>query len=117
MQRTSRINETMKREIGNIVLMEIKDPRVKLVTITAVNVSKDLQHARVYFSVLGNSQQTSEAQAGLDSARGYIRKLIGARVRMRYTPEIEFIYDETIEYSDRIERTLEDLKNESKKNS
>ena len=111
MSRIERINETMKREIGSLLLKEIHDPRLKFVTITGVDVSKDLQHAKVFYSVLGRDQE--EAGEALDKARGYVRKLVGQRVIMRYTPEIDFIYDKSIEYSDRIEQALRDIKHPS----
>ncbi len=113
MGRMEKINEAMRREIGQIVHREIKDPRLEFVTITHVEVTKDLQHAKVYFSVLGDHEQAERAEQGLESARGFVRKLVGQRVRMRYTPELEFLFDESIEYSARIEAALEDIKNES----
>ena len=117
MSRMDRINQTIKREVSLIVHSEVKDPRLQFVTIHHVDVSRDLQHARVYFSVLGNSTEAVKAEEGLNSARGFIRKLVGQRVRMRYTPEIEFIFDKTIEYSARIEETLEDIRNEPNRSS
>ena len=107
MSRIERINEMMRREIGVMLLEEIRDPRLKFVTITSVDVSKDLQHAKVFYSVLGNDHQA--AGEALEKARGFVRKLVGQRVIMRYTPEIDFVYDKTIEYSDRIEQTLQEI--------
>ncbi|MCB9757616.1 MAG: 30S ribosome-binding factor RbfA [Candidatus Omnitrophica bacterium] len=108
MDRTKRINEMIKREIGVILLTEIRDPRLKFVTVTGVEVSKDLQHAKVFYSYLGSDRDgVSEA---LEKARGFVRLLVGQRVIMRYTPDIQFYYDKSIEYSDRIEQTLENIK-------
>ena len=112
MARIDRVNQTMKREVADVIRKEVKDPRLGFVTITHVDVSRDLQHAKVYFSVLGNDQQSQEVQKGLDSAKGYIRRLIGQRVRMRYTPELNFIQDRSIEQSFHIEETLERFKGE-----
>ncbi len=117
MGRIEKVNQSIKREIGNIVLMEMKDPRLEFVTITHVEVSKDLQHSKVYFSVLGTNVQVKKAQEALDNARGFIRKLIGERIRMRYTPEFQFIFDKSIEYGARIETTLEEINNELRKNT
>ena len=114
MARIEKINHAIKKEISNIVLFEIKDPRLKLVTITHVEVSRDLQHAKVYFSFLGNTKETKEAQEGLDSARGFIRRLVGQRIRMRYTPQIDFIFDKSIAYGIQIEQAIEKVKNELK---
>ena len=109
MERIERINAMIKREISVMIQGEIKDPRLAFVTITTVKVSKDLSHARVNFSVLGTEDQVKQAQAGLDSARGYIRRLIGQRVRIRHIPEVEFFHDKSIEYSARIEEALNEI--------
>ena len=114
--RMEKVNAQIKREIGTMILMgEINDPRLKFVTITYAQVSKDLRYARVGFSVLNNNpQEVKDVQQGLNSARGYVRKLIGERIKMRFTPEINFIYDRSLEYSDQINRTLEEIKRENK---
>ena len=112
MARIEKINAQVKREISSMLLLgDIKDPRLKFVTITEADVTKDLRQARVKFSVLDTSAKNIErVQEGLDSARGIVRRLIGERVRMRYTPEINFIYDRTLEFSDKIDRTLAEIK-------
>lgn len=108
MDRTKRINEMIKREIGGILLTEIRDPRLKFVTVTGVEVSKDLQHAKVFYSYLGSDRD--EVGQALEKARGFVRLLVGQRVIMRYTPDIQFYYDKSIEYSDRVEQALENIK-------
>ncbi len=112
MVRMEKVNQQIKREIGNMIQYgEINDPRLTFVTITYVECSKDLQHARVGFSVLSNDRkEIQNVQEGLSSARGFVRKLIGQRVRLRYTPEIVFIHDDSLAYSSRIDQTLEDIK-------
>lgn len=110
--RIDKVNEFIKREISNIVLFELQDPRLKIVTITGVEMSPDLRYAKASFSVLGTKKQVAEATEGLASAKGMIRKLIGQRINMRYTPEIQFVYDHSLEYSARIEETLQEIKNE-----
>ncbi len=111
MGRIDRVNQAVKEEVSVIIHRELKDPRLGFVTITEVKVSRDLQHAKVYFSVLGDEEKIKQAQEGFNSARGFIRKLIGQRVRMRYTPEIDFIYDKSIQYGAQIERALGRIKN------
>ena len=110
--RIDKVNELMKREISNMILMgEIKDPRLSFVTITQVEVSKDLRHARVSFSVLTNNpKEIKSVQDGLDSARGHVRKLVGQRIRIRFTPEVYFVHDRSLEYSDLVDRTLTEIK-------
>ena len=108
--RIDKVNQALRKEIGTIVQFELKDPRLEFVTITYVEVTRDLQHARVYFSVLGDAKRIHTAQQGLESARGFIRRIVGQRIQMRYTPEIEFSFDETMARGLRIEGTLDDIK-------
>ena len=116
MARMEKVNQQIKREIGNMIQYgEISDPRLTFVTITYVDCSKDLQHARVGFSVLSNNRkEIQKVQEGLSSARGFVRKLIGQRVRLRYTPEIIFIHDDTLAYSSMIDQTLDEIKKSQK---
>ena len=111
MARIEKINELIKREIGNMILFDIKDPRIKFVTIQSVDTSKDLQHARVRFSIL--SDQLADIQSaieGLNSSRGYIRKLIAGRVDMRYIPEIQFIHDKGVLHAAQVDAALKEIK-------
>jgi ribosome-binding factor A len=112
--RMDKLNQLIKRLIGEMILLgEVHDPRVRLVTITYADVSKDLSVAHVGFSVLSDVPATiNDVQAGLDSARGRIRKLLGERVSIRKTPEIRFVYDDSIASSVRMDRTLEELRQE-----
>ncbi len=116
MVRMEKVNQQIKKEIGIMIQYgEIKDPRLTFVTITYVDCSKDLRYARVGFSVLStNRKEIQKVQEGLSSARGFVRKLIGERVRLRYTPEIVFIHDNSLEYSSKIDQTLEEIKNTRK---
>jgi len=89
----------------------LNDPRVAFVTIMGVEVSKDLQRARVRFSTLSEDpEDIKDAAEGLDSCRGYIRKLISQRVVMRATPEFLFIYDKSVHHAERINQVLEEIK-------
>ncbi len=116
MGRIERINELVKREISDIIRMELQDPRVQLVTITHVDVSPDLHYARVSFSVLDGAQDVQNTLNGLNRARGLIRKMLGQRIKTRYTPEIEFIHDKSVEYSTFIEEKLKEIHNEPDQN-
>jgi len=117
MGRIDRVNELIKREISQIIREELQDPRIQFVTITNVEVSGDLRYARVSFSVLNSGQEAQKTLNGLNRARGLIRKLLGQRVTMRYTPEIEFIHDKSAEYSAFIEEKLKEIHNESQQYS
>ena len=112
MPRIEKVNEAIKRELGNMIHMgHLSDPRVRFVTIMDVEVSKDLQHARVKFSTLSvDPKDIKDAAEGLDSCRGYIRKLISERVVMRYTPQFKFVYDRSMHYADQVDKALEEIK-------
>ena len=115
MGRMERINNQVKREIGKIIQRELGDPRLQFVTITEADVSRDLHNARIRFSVLGETSAVQAAKKGLESARGMIRKLLGKSMNMRHTPELFFIYDQSIEMSARIEETLKEIHDEHEK--
>jgi len=108
--RASRVGEQMKKELGEIISRKIKDPRVGFVTVTDVEVTGDLQQATVYISVLGSDQEKEDTLKGLVKASGFIRSEIGQRIRLRKTPEISFEFDESIEYGNKIEKLLKDIK-------
>ncbi|GAA5415148.1 ribosome-binding factor A [Paraliobacillus ryukyuensis] len=107
--RANRVAEQMKKELGDIISRKIKDPRVGFVTITDVEVTGDLQQAKVFISVLGEDKQKQETLVGLAKAKGFIRSEIGSRIRLRKTPELFFEFDEAIEKGNRIEHILRDL--------
>ena len=114
-ERMERVNQSLKEEISNILQFELQDPRLEFVSITHVATSRNLQHAKVYFSVLGDEKKARIAQEGLNSATGFIRRIIGKRIRLRYTPEIVFVLDKSIEYSIDIDEKIERIKSESQK--
>ena len=117
MGRIERVNELVKREISEIIHVELQDPRIQFVTITHVNVSPDLRYARVGFSVLNGEQEVQSTLNGLNRAKGLIRKMLGKRIMTRYTPEIDFIHDKSVEYSAFIEQKLKEIHNESREDS
>lgn len=110
--RIEKVNSSIKRELANIIqLGEVRDPRISFVTILNVDVSKDLQHARVRFSTLkDNPKEIKAAVDGFESCRGYIRRLISQRIVLRYTPEFQFIYDKGIKHAADVDRVLEEIK-------
>jgi ribosome-binding factor A len=103
----------MKKEIADIIRYSIKDPRVGFVTVTRVEVAGDLQHAKVYVSVLGDAEAKQGTMDALNRAVGFVRGEVGRRLRMRLTPELQFKLDESGEYSARIESVLKQLKQDS----
>ncbi len=105
-QRSDRVADLLREILAELLRREIRDPRVQTVNLTAVNVTKDLRLAKIFFSVLGDSVGKGEALAGLKSASGFIRSKVGKQLNLRFVPSIEFIYDETEEEAQRIESLL-----------
>ena len=106
-----RIASTLKREISYIISNEIKDKDIKFVTITACKVTNDLSFAKVYFTVFDQTKKESTLKA-LNNASGFIRKLLMDRVDIRHMPELQFVYDESIEYGQKIENIIERINDE-----
>ena len=100
----------MREEISEILLKDLKDPRIGFVTITKVAVSDDLRQAKVYYSVFGGEQEKEDSLQGLESATGYIKRELGRRMRLKYMPEIAFLFDDSLEYGAHIEELLRDVK-------
>ncbi|ADQ14755.1 30S ribosome-binding factor RbfA [Halanaerobium hydrogeniformans] len=109
-KRAIRVGELLKEEISQIILREMKDPRIAFVSVTDVKVSGDLRHAKVFVSVFGTDKEKEETMEGLDKATGYIRKLVGERVKIHHTPEIIFRYDDSIEQGVHISKIINNLK-------
>jgi ribosome-binding factor A len=113
-RRVSRVAELIKREVSQMLLNGIKDDRVGtgMVSVTDVDVSGDLQHAKIFVSIYGTEEAKAETMAGLKSATGYVRSEIGARVRLRRTPEVVFIEDRSIERGTKVLTLLNQLQQE-----
>lgn len=110
--RASRVSDLVKREVADLLMRKVKDPRVKAITITGVDVSKDLRYAKVYFSLIGDEKDVRLAQAGLDSAKGFIKREIGLRLELKHVPDIVFKHDPSLEEGSRMERLLQKIKND-----
>lgn len=108
--RPERIQEALRQEISRIALEEIKDPRIGFLTITKVELTKDLRYAKVYFSVLGGMKEKALALKGLNSAKGYIRGMVADVINLRLVPEISFRIDESIEHTKEIYDLFERIK-------
>jgi ribosome-binding factor A len=113
-RRVSRVSELIKREVSQMLLNGIKDDRVGtgMVSVTDVDVSGDLQHAKIYVSIYGTDEAKAETMAGLKSATGYVRSELGARVRLRRTPEVIFLEDRSIERGNKVLALLNQLNHE-----
>lgn len=112
MDRMDKINELVKREISSILRQEFQDPRLMMVTILNVDVSRDLRNARISYSFLGDQKQLKEVARSLNKLGGYIRKLLGERMQTRNTPRLDFVYDKSVIHSVGVEQVLEELRQE-----
>ena len=112
--RPERVQEALRQEISKVALEEIKDPRIGFLTITKVELTKDLRYAKVYFSVLGGTKEKALALKGLNSAKGYIKGMVADRIKLRMVPEISFRIDESIEHTKEIYDLFEKIKKKDK---
>ena len=109
-KRSDRLGELLLEFISQLLAKEISDPRIRPVTLTKADVSKDLKHARVYFSLLMGNEGKEEVLAGLKSATGFIRARIAGELKLRFVPIIDFVYDDTQSHVQRIEELLRQIK-------
>lgn len=114
-KRSEKVADLIQKEISGMLLKNLKDPRIGFVTITRVAVSQDYRSAKVYFSVMGNLEDRNRSAEGLNSAKGYVRRELGRRLGLRYTPEIVFQFDPSIEYAIHMEEVIHHLQEEREK--
>jgi ribosome-binding factor A len=105
--RMRRVDEAMREVLSDAITSELKDPRVGFVTVTAVETSADLRHARVYVSVLGTDAERRRSLDGLRSAHGYLQRRVADELRLRHTPTLDFAYDDTADRGLRIAELIE----------
>lgn len=103
-RRLEKVSSLIKREISQMLLSDIKDDRVGagMVSVTHVNISKDLQYAKIFVSIYGTEEAKSETMEGLKSCTSFVRRELGQRIRLRHTPEIRFVQDSSLEQGDRL---------------
>lgn len=111
-KRAKRVGDMLLREIADVLMKKVRDPRVLGVTLSGARMSKDLKYARVYYSVLGEEKDVQKAQQGLDSAKGFIRKEAGNRLDLKYVPDIQFRHDPSLDRGDHLEKIFQKLKSE-----
>jgi ribosome-binding factor A len=112
-KRSQRIQELLLEEISKLLQSGLKDPRIGFTTLTRVEVSDNLKHAKIFISVMGSDQEKSETFEALKSAKGFIRNSLGKNLYLRYLPELEFKKDENAEHVEKITRIINDLHSES----
>ena len=108
--RTARVADQIQGEIASMLARDVHDPGIGFVTITRVTVTPDLQHARVYYTALGDDAARRNSERALGRATPFLRRQIGSRLRLKRTPEIEFVYDVSIAGQARIEQLLDDIR-------
>jgi ribosome-binding factor A len=105
--RSRRIAEQVQRELSDIIRLELKDPRIGMITLTDVEVTRDNAHARVYFTLLGGESRVEEAREGLQHAAGYLRSQLARRLNIRVVPQLHFEYDASVERGARLSQLID----------
>jgi len=111
--RQRRVADLIQKELAELLQRDAHDPRFEQVSITAVDLTPDLKHARVYFSVLGDDTDVQEILHAFEKAAGYLRKKLAARMQLRYMPDLAFNFDNSLSEGDRIERLLRQITQDS----
>ena len=106
--RPQKVADMIQREIADLLRHEVRDPRVGMVTLTSVDVAPDLSHAKIFFTLL-NSEQKDETTRALQRAAGFLRSQLSHRMTMYTTPELRFVYDESVERGDRLSRLIDSV--------
>jgi ribosome-binding factor A len=105
--RTLRIAEQIQRDLAELLRLEVKDPRIGMVTLTDVEVTSDYAHAKVFFTTLGDAAQIAAATEGLNRAAGFLRHELGHRIKLRSIPQLHFIHDESVERGVRLSQLID----------
>ena len=112
--RVEKLQELIKQEVSDIIFNELKDPRIGFVTVTKVEMTGDLREAKIFVSIMGKDEALKDTLQGLKSSLGFIRREIGKRIRLRFTPEISFALDDSLAYSSHIQELLMGLNRNDK---
>jgi len=107
--RPQRLGDLIQREVAELIRLEVRDPRVGMITITSVDVSPDMSHAKIFFTVLEKDKLQDTVQ-GLARSAGFLRSQLAKRIKMYTTPELRFAYDESVERGDRLSRLIDSVK-------
>ena len=109
--RPERVAAEIQAAVGEMLSRgQLRDPRIGYITVTGVKVSPDLRVARIYWSSMGSEAERKETQAGLDAAKGFVRREVTARVKLRVSPEVFFVFDKSVGEGDKIDRLLREVK-------
>ena len=106
--RPQRLGDLIQREVSDLIRDEVRDPRIGMITITSVDVSPDMSHAKVFFTVL-EKHKLPDTLTGLGRSAGFLRSQLAKRIKMYTTPQLRFVYDESVEQGDRISRLIDSV--------
>ena len=112
--RPQRLGDLIQREVSELIRLEVRDPRIGMLTVTSVDVSPDMSHAKVFFTML-EKEKLAQTLDGLRRSAGFLRSQLARRIRMYTTPELRFEYDESVEHGDRISRLIDSVVPRTKK--
>ena len=105
--RARRVADQIQRELPELIRLEVKDPRVGMLTITEVEVNRDMEHAKVYFTTFGGEKEHDACLQGLQRASGFLRAQLGARMQLRIVPKLSFVYDRSVEHGMALSQLIE----------
>jgi ribosome-binding factor A len=111
-KRATRVGDQILRFTAELLMNKIRDPRVKGVTLTGINLSNDLKNARIFFSVIGTESEVKKALTGLESAKGFIKRQLGSGLELRYVPDIIFDHDPTLATGNRLEQLFKKIQDD-----
>ena len=114
--RADRVSGLIQKALSDILQKHVKDPRLEMITITGVKMTRDLRLARIYFSTPAGKSRLESAEQGFESALGYLKRALSRRLGLRYMPDIQFIYDKTLDYGAEIDKLLDRIKMEDEAN-
>jgi len=106
--RKDRVSEQIRRELAELIRKELKDPRVGMISITDVEVTADYAHAKVYFSTLAGSESLPEVMSGLQKASGFLRRELGKRISIHMTPQLHFVFDQSLERGSDLSKLIQE---------
>lgn len=110
-KRSERVADVIKEEVASMILHgDIKDPRIGFVTITRVELTPDMKEAKVFFSQIGSAEDKAKSRNGLNHASGYVRRALAKRLDLRHIPNVSFVFDDSLEYADHIEKVIKEMK-------
>lgn len=113
-KRATRVGEQILRFVAELLMKRVRDPRLKSVTLTGINLSSDLKNARIFFSVLGSKEEEKQALKGLESAKGFIKRELGSGLKLRNVPDIIFDHDQSLETGNRLEQLFKKIQDDEK---